>query len=335
MYYFHLTAVRTWRICLSIVSCLVRKFFGFCVIGYALGATLSWSHGQERVITVGHYDMAVTYEPDSGWRPYIRDYNESAELSTTSVVWKVGVSALNQVPHDPAYSLLGNPGDPVWLLPEIYDADVVYLGMGAPLLGRNIFAGGLSNRGQITMRLLSVEGSGPENGGTVSMWQSGFPPRFYFSSADGIDSNDALDAITANFHAHYNWGFTAPGIYRMTFEYEGELLSALGGEVTSTQVVYTFDVGELPAASALRYAWSLGEGWVWSSWMGYVYTGFSPWIWNDRDGWSYLPPASPDNLFLWSFSHGWVWTSQEHYPWLLGIDSGLWIEPAFLKEPVF
>jgi surface-anchored protein len=282
---------------------------------------------QDEVIATGHYDLAITYEVESGWRAYIRDFDNGEDRPPLTTVWKVGESALRQVPNDPDFALLGNPGDSVWIIPELYNPEVVYLGMGAPLLGRNIFTGGLSNRGQVTLRLVSVEGSGPAAGGTFSIWQSGFPPRFYFSSADGIDETDALDAITANFHAHYNYGFSAPGIYRITFEYSGELVPELGGGDTSTTVTYTFDVGDTSEASPLRYAWPLEEGWAWSSWMGYHYAAFAPWILDFNHGWMYLPPAEPESLNLWTFEHGWLWTNQSFYPWLWDEAAGQWVLP--------
>ena len=310
------------------MRCLEKVPFLFTVAVWVSPAAVPVAWGQETVFDTGHYDLAVTYEPEMGWRTYVHDFEARGELSTTTTVLKVNASARTQVPGDPDFALLGSPGDPVWVVPEIFQADIIYLGMGAPLLGRNIFTGGLSNRGQVTMRLVAVDGSGPDAGGTLSMWQSGFPPRFYFSTADGIGAGDALEAITANFHAHYNWGFTAPGLYRITFEYSGELVAELGGGMTSTQVIFTFDVGDTgETPSALRYAWPLDDDWAWSSWLGTHYNALAPWIWDYTHGWMYLSPAEPDNLPLWTFDHGWVWTNQTFYPWLWSATAGQWIAP--------
>ncbi len=281
--------------------------------------------GQEVVLGIGHYDLGVNYVPGEGWRTYIYDYASGGLLSVDTTVIRLGNSAVRRVPADPGYALLGDAGATVWVAPEIYDPEIVYLGIGAQLLGRNIFAGGLSNRGQVTMRLVSVTGSGPDAGGTLTMWQSGFPPRFHFSTADGIGPEDALNAITANFHAHYNWAFTRPGLYRVTFEYSGTLVAALGGEFTSTQVTYSFEVGENPEAGALRYAWPLTGGWAWSSWMGHVFVGHAPWVWQIGRGWRYFFPTAPDNVWVWAEDHGWCWTSQSRYPWLWRARDDRWV----------
>lgn len=280
--------------------------------------------GRDILYESGHNDLAVDYDPETGWKAYIHDYADNSQREATTTIYSVGETARVQVPDDPAYSLLGAPGDTIWVVPEIFDPEILYLGIGAPLLGRNIFTGGLSNRGQVTMRLLSVTGTGPDAGGTLTMWQSGFPPRFHFSSADGIGPEDALNAITANFHAHYNWGFTKPGLYRVAFEYSGTLVPELGGAATSTQVTYTFQIMEAGSDSPLRYAWPVGDGWSWSSWMGYVYLEHDPWVWSFRNGWSYFPPSPPENLRFWSVRHGWLWTTQHLYPWLWDEEAETW-----------
>jgi len=283
---------------------------------------------QERLIDLGHFDLAVDYMPDEGWGTYIFDYSTNTQLPPTTTVYRIGETARTTVPDNPDYALLGSPGDAIWVVPEIYNPEIVYLGIGAPLLGRNIFTGGLSNRGQVTMRLIEVSGSGPASGGTLTMWQSGFPPRFHFSTADGIGPEDAMESITANFHAHYNWAFTQPGLYRITFAYSGTLLPSLGGGETSVSVTYSFDVGTFPDASPLRYAWPLEEGWSWSSWMGTVYTANDPWIWDFVRGWMYLRPSTPDSIWVWTAAHGWTWSSQHYYPWLWRPEDDLWINPS-------
>lgn len=296
---------------------------------WALAVTALWPiktvSAQETLLSTGHYDLGINYTQAGGWHSYIHDYSNGQQRDTSHTIYAIGSAAEAVVPADPAYTLLGEAGTTVWIAPEIYSEDIVYLGIGAPLLERNLFAGGLSNRGQLSMRLVSVSGSGPDSGGSMSMWQSGFPPRFYFSSADGIDETDSLDNITANFHAHYNWGFTKPGLYRITFEISGTLLPELGGNYTATQATYTFEVVNAGDDSPLRYAWPLGEGWEWSTWMGFVYTGFAPWYLDTYYGWLYLPPFAPDGFWGWSPVDGWLWSSQDFFPWMWSADENDWV----------
>ncbi len=67
----------------------------------------------------------------------------------------------------------------------------------------------------ITIELLAV--SGP---GEFSVWQDGLSPNFFMSSVDGIDGSDAI-TIGAGGHDHFNWGFTAPGYYDITYRFSG------------------------------------------------------------------------------------------------------------------
>lgn len=296
-----------------------------CGVILAVFAACLSARAQDRLLSLGHYDLAVNYEPGEGWSTNIYDYGTETELPALTTIYRIGEEALSEVPDNPDYALLGEPGDAIWIIPEIYNPDVVYLGIGAPLLGRNIFAGGLSNRGQVTMRLVEVSGSGPASGGALTMWQSGFPPRFHYSTVDGIGPEDVLDAITANFHAHYNWAFSKPGLYRVTFEFSGTLHSAHGGGDTAVSVTYSFDVGPEQDPSVLRYAWPLDDGWAWSSWLDTAYTANDPWIWDFVYGWMYFLPSTPDNIWLWTAEYGWTWTSQFYYPWLWRPDDDQWV----------
>lgn len=297
-------------------SILSAVLLGIVLAGVVLSA-------QEKVLHTGHYDLGINYTREAGWDPYIWDYGAAdpaqTRLNPWYTIYHLGAAARSTVPAGSGYALLGAPGDPVWILPEIFAVDRVYLGIGAPLLERGVFTGGLSNRGQISLRLLAVSGSGPERGGHLAMWQAGAPgkpPRYFFSTGDGIGPEDSLDAITANFHAHYNWGFTQPGLYRVSFEYAGTLTEAWGSAAVSRQITYSFEV-EDPVATPLRYAWPQGDGWVWSPWMGSVYAAHAPWYYHPRTGWLFFQPGGPDDAYFWTPSLGWRWTSQAFFPWVL------------------
>jgi surface-anchored protein len=273
--------------------------------------------GREVLVPYGHYDLGLNFTLENGWHTYVRDFdNADATLEASRVVIVAGPETRMTIPDSPNLSFLGNPGAPIWILPEIYQENAPYLGIGAPLLERNLFTGGLSNRGQVTMRLVSLEGSGPDQGGHLHLWQSGFPPQVFFSSADGIGPEDALDRITANFHAHYNFGFTAPGLYRVTFELTAELLPLHGGGRVSGLATFSFLAGESPDRTPLRFAWPIDSAWEWSSWLGYFYRAESSWVNTSQFGWLFIPESDPRNFWMWAPSKGWVWSSQDYFPWV-------------------
>ncbi|NBD38454.1 MAG: hypothetical protein GVY10_07795 [Verrucomicrobia bacterium] len=286
--------------------------------------------GADTVVRTGHYDLGIDYVPGEGWTSYIWDFATRTRRPAHEIILHLGESTRETVPDDADFAFLGSAGESVWILPEIFDAERLYLGIGARQLGRNIFTGGLSNRGRVTMRLLSVEGTGPEQGGDMVMWQAAFPPRVHFSTADGIGPEDALEEITANFHAHYNFAFTEPGLYRARFAFSGTLLPERGGGETGTEAVYTFEVLHAGDAGPLRYAWDLGNGRKWSSWLGGYSAETERWIYADHLRWMYLPAGGPDSFWLYMPGRGWLWSGQSFFPWSWSPREGAW---TYLKNP--
>jgi surface-anchored protein len=282
------------------------------------------AHGWDDLREAGHYDLAVNYTLAGGWEVYAYDHADQGRLDPRTTILAIDDRGLAAVPAGGEFAFLGGPGDPVWVFPEVYDPELVYLGIGAPLLQRGLFSGGLSNRGQVTMQLAAVTGSGPASGGGLVMWQSAFPPRVQFSTVDGIGEEDQLDRITANFHAHYNWGFTAPGLYRVSFEFSGTLLPEHGGGETGTTATFQFAVGDISDPSPLRYAWPGDGGWQWSSWMGHVYRAAGPWVYCLACGWIHLPDGDPDDFWLHSARQGWAWSSQRLFPRVWLAAGGTW-----------
>ncbi len=278
----------------------------------------------DSVLRSGHYDLGIDYVPEEGWTSYVWDFSAQERLSARDAIIFISESSRETVPPDPDFAFLGQAGESFWMLPEIYDPERLYLGIGARQLQRNIFTGGLSNRGRITMRLLSVDGSGPEQGGELVMWQAAFPPRVHFSSADGIGPEDTLEEITANFHAHYNWGFTKPGLYRVRFEFSAKLVPELGGGRTKTEAVYNFEVIDAGDPGPLRYAWKLEEAAFWSSWLGTFFGDRAGWIYTAVYGWLYLPTGRPDSFWLYEPRSGWGWSGQDFFPWVWNPAAAAW-----------
>lgn len=296
------------------------------------GLVLAWAFGwlvslgaQEEERKVGHYDLAVNYDVESGWDTYIRDYGGGSPLEPERTILVVGDNAREEVPAGEAFGFLGEAGEAVWILPEIYDAERLWLGFGAPLLGRDLFRGGLSNRGELSLRLEEVSGSGVDAGGEVALWVSGVPPLVHFASADGIGPEDALEGITANFHAHYNWGFTEAGLYRITFSYSGQLVEALGGEEVSTRVTYQFAVGDW-GGGVLRYGWERDDGWGWSSWLGWYREVGAPWIYSVRHGWLGIPEGHPEHFWIYIPEEGWGRSGQRVFPAVWMVERGEWMQ---------
>ncbi len=293
---------------------------------------LSALSGREVFIDSGHYDLAVNYLSESGWHPYVFDFEGKAELEPWRVVLQVTEASERNIPASAAFSFLGEAGDPFWVIPEVIETDEIdtrlWLGLGSPLLQRGIFAGGFGgsgSRGRITLRLVEVSGTGPDNGGEVFLYSMQPGPVIHFSSSEQAGGEGVLELVGGG-HTHYNWAFTAPGLYRVTFEWAGTLTEEWGGAATSTRVTHVFEVLHAGSSSPLRYAWSLGEGWQWSSWMGTVYSAQPPWVFAPGVGWLYLPDGDPELFWIWLEEHGWSLASQQSYPWIWSGSLNAWVE---------
>ncbi len=130
-------------------------------------------------------------------------------------------------------------GETIYLAPASSSAGVIFLGIGAEEIANGTFVDNT-----VTLTLDSV--SGP---GAFALWQTnGFgSPLVALSTSAEIGSFD----ITTGGHDHYNWGFTAPGVYELTFTVSGILDDGLSTFVTDT-ATFTFGVGTtaIPEPSA-------------------------------------------------------------------------------------
>ncbi len=109
-----------------------------------------------------------------------------------------------------------NAGESVFVLPEIQQDDIPWLGISARTFG-------LQPGSSVEVRLASVVGPGH-----VSLWYSApfGEPIAQWASADGISTADTL-SLSTNTHSHFSWGFTQPGNYLLNVEVDGTLQEEL------------------------------------------------------------------------------------------------------------
>jgi surface-anchored protein len=138
-------------------------------------------------------------------------------------------------------------GATLYLAPEV-DATptVLFLGLGS----EEILDGTFFNN-TVTLSLDSVNGPG-----AFALWQTDSfgGPLVALASSGGPSS---FDLITGG-HEHYNWGFTAPGLYELTFTVSGILVGP-GDQSISDTATFTFAVGTpIPEPSAFAALAGLG-----------------------------------------------------------------------------
>lgn len=230
-------------------------------------------------LILGHFEYQLDYElpgsgpVDAGWQSSI-SYDLDGSFADDEGVFRLDLGGLRLLAAPSTRIDLSTPfppfglegGDPLWLLSQNNVPGELFLGWRA-IYDRGIFqinVGGNytpSPLGSIGTTLLSVTGTGPQRGGEFGMWtSSGFGGlEFHYNTTDGVDAADALSPVPSGSHSHYNWGFTRPGTYEVTFRNEGKLNPQFGNEITSSESILTFVIPHDGTVSG-QALWRLGSG---------------------------------------------------------------------------
>jgi surface-anchored protein len=197
------------------------------------------STAAQTTLTSGHLDLGVAFE-EGAFHLHIHDEENEQEFSPDEAILQVGQESFSLVPSDARYSFLGAGGSPVFILPQVENPSLIFLGVGAEEIEAGLF-----QQDQITLTLRAIAGPGSFAGYSVDGFGN---PAIHFNSRDGLDANDRI-AVTAGGHSDINWAFSAPGSYRLTFEASGSL--AGGGMLASGPVDFHFAVVPEPSTWAL------------------------------------------------------------------------------------
>jgi surface-anchored protein len=192
------------------------------------------------VLSGGHADIGIGYE-DGVWdlHVHVEDPPPGVEYEPDEVWLQVNAAAEITIPDLPAYSFLGDAGDPLWVLPRSEQEGVLFLGIGAEELDPEEWLG------SIGLSLKAVEGPGH-----FFVWDTGVfgEVTVLMNSRDGVDGSDSLSLIPGS-HGHFNLGFSAPGEYRISFEAGATHVE--NGFSLSGPVEYQFLVVPEPSTLAL------------------------------------------------------------------------------------
>ncbi|MEU0922752.1 TIGR03773 family transporter-associated surface protein [Streptomyces malaysiensis] len=155
------------------------------------------------VIADGHVDIGPRFD-HGRWTVQIRDdtTNPATWRETADVVLHVKDTAKIEVPESKEFGFLGTPGDPVWLLPQVQQAGVLWPGWNSqePEVAASVDR-------EVNWRLTSVKGPGD----FVLFLNGSFgTPKILF---DGRKELPQETGIEVNSHVHGNWAFTEPGTY--------------------------------------------------------------------------------------------------------------------------
>ncbi len=201
-------------------------------------------------ISTGHADIFGLgfFAPDElELLIHAEDGMDEVELDPALTTIQVNAGGYVLRPPGASFDFLGASGTSLWILPqsetEASNRGVLFAGIGTEEV--DPVEWGFGN--PITITLLNVA-SAPA-GGNFFLWKDdefGEPTQFMNSTDLGTYNSVAQDA---GGHEHYNWGFTAEGIYEIEFEATG---TPEGGSPLSSGVqTYTFNVVPEPSTYAL------------------------------------------------------------------------------------
>jgi len=193
----------------------------------------------------GHTDVALVYEAGR-FEFEIHNEDVGGHFAPDAALLNVPARAVGKIPENPAFAFLGQPGAPVWILPQSSNPNLLFLGVAAEEIRPGTFAGD-----RIEMVLKEVDGPGH-----FSMFAvGGFgTSEKLVDTRDGITSADVV-ILSAGGHSHVNWAFTAPGLYRVRLE--GRATLAATSEPKTTVADFHFEV--IGASPTLTWV-SAGHG---------------------------------------------------------------------------
>ena len=204
------------------------------------------------VVREGELDLEVAYE-DGEWEIVALDELNETEICADELVIQGSSGTMINVPSDPSFGFLGAPGTAINVLPQEESAGAIFLGIAGDEIPLGIFENN-------TVSLELVEVRGPGNVSLYSVDEFG-KPSVFFNSGDGISSADVFP-ISVGGHSHQNWGFSAPGSYKVALRASGILVGG-SEKVLSESVEFTFviEANVLNLSMALRDDGALVLSW--------------------------------------------------------------------------
>jgi len=216
----------------------MNKVLCFLLVLGALGTGWGQSVQEAPVaeVVTEHCDFLIQYDPAASvpLSIVLRDEDRRRNYRTNEVRLVAAETARLALPPGTPF---GGEGDPVWVLPQSQDPNLLYLGFSAERIPSGVFSR------PFNFRLVSVEGPGH-----FFAWQAtefgSLSVRM--NTRDGIGEDDKTTPIIGS-HEHFNWGFTSNGLYRVTFQVDGRRVGE-STNLVSEPSTFDFHVLPLPAA---------------------------------------------------------------------------------------
>jgi surface-anchored protein len=198
-------------------------------------------HTDVRVVHASAYELEPHLHAEGVFSDMFNSAGDSInEAPAGGALLPVVSSAKTNRPAGTQWDFTGtSSGSNLWVLPKNSTPGTLFLGIGA----EEITSADID--GPVTFAFQSL--SAP-SGGVFSMWDfnqfGSLTPLVTSASGFGLGN---FVTVAAGGHSHFNFGFTAPGLYQVTFLASATLSSSLGGGAVSGMGTFSFgvfDVGQ-------------------------------------------------------------------------------------------
>jgi len=197
-----------------------------------------------------HVDFGIGFEAGAlelHW--HVEEPEPGIEYTPDEAYAFIPLSSTLLRPSGAQWDFTGAPdGGTLYLAPASAAAEVIFLGIGSHEISPATFVDN-----QVTLQLKAF--TGPQ-GASFARWQT--DPFGAPTAALGTASGPASFNLTTGGHGHYNWGFTAPGFYELTFTVSGTLTGETQ-PITDTGT-FRFGVGTTPIPEPSAFAGLTGLG---------------------------------------------------------------------------
>lgn len=206
-----------------------------------ISISLGIAYAQPAILTNQHADIGVAFE-NGEFEPHVHDETNDTEYAPGDAVLQVGPASASLVPADSRFSFLGTAGSRIYVLPQIQNPSLLFLGLAAEEIETGVFT-----EDRIRLDLKRVQGPGDfflySTSGVLGN------PSVSYNSRDGISAADSA-VLLAGGHTDFNWAFSQPGDYKLTVEASGTLVD--GGQLLrSAEVDFHFQVIPEPGTWAI------------------------------------------------------------------------------------
>lgn len=198
------------------------------------------------VLTNEHTDIfALDYA--GGLSLSIDENDNEITYQTDDVLLHVGRQAKGVQPAGTQWNFLGaGTGNPVWILPQTQNSNLLYAGANASGVNASPFPPYFESDPRInsTGRWLKLSLTDVRGPGHFSLYQSGTfgnPTVWMSSFSGGVTASDALFTVPGS-HVHANWAFTQRGIYEIDIQASGFLGAGQTNPTASAVTTYYFGV---------------------------------------------------------------------------------------------